>query len=285
MAQEQRTEGNRVPDIQTLATRAQDLSRSVDSWNSAMIWALVFAAIAAVAVVVTTYTALTRAKQLANVEGQMVEAKDKQREIELRDRDVKIAEAGTKASDAETKAEGFRLDIAKANERAAVLELHSLKLRKELVFQGPRANLISGETRQKFVDALKPFAKQKVDVRHSAMVMMVNSHIVQVTPLGDDTLSLANALIGVLKEADWNLPSNALPSHLQGQGITVQFTRDASQQTKAAAEALISALRNVPLTVTGPIEGANNTVARVGEDVIRPAFDGDTIVIDVQIHP
>jgi len=285
MAEEQKTEGNGVSEIQALAARAQDLGRSVDWWNSAMIWALVFAAIAAVAVVVTTYTALARVKQLASVEGQLVAAKDKQRELDLRDRDLKIAEAGTKASDAETKAEGFRLDIAKANERAAALELQSLKLRRELVSQGPRANLISGETRQKLVDALKPFAKQKVDVRHSATVMMVNSHIVQVTPLGDDTLTLANVLIGVLKDADWSLPANALPSRLQGQGITVQFTRAASQRTKAAAEALVLALKNVPLTVAGPFEGEDNTVTRVGEDVIHPVFDGETIVVDVQIHP
>src|SRR5947207_7196996 len=132
-----------------------------------MVWALVIAAIAAMAVVVTTYTALSRAKQQANVEGQLVDAKDKQRQLELRDRDVKIAEAGTKAAAAETKAEGFRLDIAEANERAAALELQALRLRKELVFQGPRANLIFGENRQKLVDALKPFAKQRVDGRHS----------------------------------------------------------------------------------------------------------------------
>jgi hypothetical protein len=115
--------------------------------------------------------------------------------------------------------------------------------------------------------------------------MMVNSHIVQVTPIGDDTLGLANALIGAFKEADWNLPSDALPSHLQGQGITVQVTRVASQQTKLAAEALVSALKNVPLTVVGPLEGADNMVRRVGEDDIRPPFNGDTIVVDVQIHP
>jgi hypothetical protein len=128
MAQEEVVEGNGVSEIQTLTARAQDLVRSVDWWNSTMIWALVFAALAAVAVVVTTRIALTRAKQLASVEAQLVDAKDRQRELDLKDRDVKIAEAGTKASTAETKAEGFRLDIAKANERAAALELQSLKL-------------------------------------------------------------------------------------------------------------------------------------------------------------
>ena len=88
-----------------------------------------------------------------------------------------------------------------AVERAAALEVEALQLRKELVLQGPRANLIAGDNRKKLVDALKPFAKQPVDVRHRASVMMVNSRIVQVTPIGDDTVGLANALVGVLKEA------------------------------------------------------------------------------------
>src|SRR5258708_6029880 len=47
-------------------------------------------------------------------------------------------------------------------------------------------------------------AKQSVDVRRSASVMMVNNRIVQVTPIGDDTTGLAGALIGVLKEVGWN---------------------------------------------------------------------------------
>lgn len=113
------SEGEKVSDVQSLTLRAQDLTRSVDAWNTAMIWVLVLAAIAAIAVVVVTRIVLTRAKQLADVQEELIRAKDKQLALDLKDKDLKISEAGEKAATAETKAEGLRLDIAKANERAA----------------------------------------------------------------------------------------------------------------------------------------------------------------------
>jgi hypothetical protein len=87
------SEGENMSEIQALALRVQGLNQSVDWWNSAMIWALVFAAIAAIAVVVTTRVALARAKQLADVQGELNQAKDAQVALDLRDKDVKIADA------------------------------------------------------------------------------------------------------------------------------------------------------------------------------------------------
>ena len=113
------SEGEKVSDIQSLTLRAQDLARSVDVWNTAMIWVLVLAAIAAIAVVLVTRIVLTRSRQLADVQEQLIRVKDKQLALDLRDKDLKISEVSEKAATAEAKAEGFRLDIAKANERAA----------------------------------------------------------------------------------------------------------------------------------------------------------------------
>lgn len=186
----------------------------------------------------------------------------------------------------------FGLDIAKANkgaadanERAAGLEVEALQLRKELLLQGPRANLIAGDTRKKLADALKPFAKQPVDVRCSASVIMVNSRIVQVTPIGDDTAGLASTLIGVLKEVGWSVPSEPMPSSLKGQGITIELGANASHQTRAAAQALAEALRHISLAVNGPSESTEPLRKRVGEDTIQPPFGDDTIVVDVLPHP
>jgi hypothetical protein len=67
-----------VSEIQTLALRVQALNQSVDWWNTAMIWALVAAAMAAIFVVATTYVALTRAKQLADTQAELIQAKDLQ---------------------------------------------------------------------------------------------------------------------------------------------------------------------------------------------------------------
>jgi hypothetical protein len=69
-------EGEKMPEIQALTVRAQALSQSVDWWNAAMIWALVFTALAAIAVLVTTRIALKQAKQLAEVQDQIIQAKD-----------------------------------------------------------------------------------------------------------------------------------------------------------------------------------------------------------------
>jgi hypothetical protein len=141
------SEGENVPEIQALTERVRVLNQATDWWNAAMILALVLAAISAVAVVGTTMMALKRAKQVADAQSELLQAKDKQLALDLGDKDVKIAQAGRDASkanrgaaeaneratkaqeslalaeqhsvEANTKAEGFRLDIAKANERAA----------------------------------------------------------------------------------------------------------------------------------------------------------------------
>jgi hypothetical protein len=188
----------------------------------------------------------------------------------------------------------FELDIAKANEgaadakaRAAGLEVEALQLRKQLTLQGARENLLSGENRQKLVDALKRFAGQKVDVRYSASVMMVNSAVVSSSPLGDDTVGLANALVGFMKDAGWSLPPSALPSSIQGYGINVKIVEMASPLTRAAAEGLAKALRDVSLVVFGPQIVSPERTGRVGKEAqaMSPPLDENTIVLGVLTHP
>jgi len=253
-----------VSEIQSLILRARALGQAVDWWNEKMLGALVVTALAAIAVVVTTHMVLKRAKQLADVQEELLQAKDRQLASDLKDKDVKIADT---------------------NKLTAALEVEALTLRKQLLAQGPRGSLLTGENRRKLVDELKPFAKQKIDVRHSASVMMVNSRIVQSTPIGDDTVGLADALVAVLKDAGWDLPSNALPSKLAGQGIIVEIVHKASPDTKVAAKALVAALKKVPLTISELREVTDNLAKRVSEDVIQPEFGENTIVLDVLTHP
>jgi hypothetical protein len=58
-----------VPDIQSLARRAQDFGDKVDWWNTTIIGVLVFAALVALGTVLTTYMAFKRARQFADAEG------------------------------------------------------------------------------------------------------------------------------------------------------------------------------------------------------------------------
>jgi len=188
----------------------------------------------------------------------------------------------------------FELDIAKANKgaadanaRAAGLEVEALRLQKQLVLQGARENLLTGDNRKKIVEALKRFAGQRVDVRYSANAFMVNSAVVTATPLGDDTVGLANALVGVMKDAEWSLPPTPLLYGVQGYGLNVEIVDTASPSTRAAAEALAKALRDVSLVVFGPQIVSPERTARVGKEAqaMSPPLDENTIVLGVLTHP
>jgi hypothetical protein len=84
-----------------------------------MIWALVFAAIAAVAVVLTTRIALTRAKQVTGAQTELIDAKDRQLAHDLKSKDEKIADAGAAASAANERAETARLEQEKLKAQLA----------------------------------------------------------------------------------------------------------------------------------------------------------------------
>ena len=69
----------------------------------------------------------------------------------------------TDLTDAKKQVENLRGDNLK-------LEAKALSLQTELLKQGPRANLLIGETRRELVDALEAFPGQKIDVRRTAML-------------------------------------------------------------------------------------------------------------------
>lgn len=262
------SEGENVSEIQSLTIRVQSLSHSVDWWNAAMIWGLAMAAVAAVFLVIATRIVIARTGELSKAQDLLSEAKD-------REKDVKIAEA--------------QRGSAEANERAASLEVTALGLRKQLMLQGARENLITGENRRKLVDALKPFSGQHVDVRRSAFPFMVNGKIVSITPIGDDTVGLAEALLGVVKDAGWVSPPTVLPWGIQETGISVEITDAASAPTRSAADALVGALHSLSLSVSGPrvLPFGSSRFARVGtvEQATPPLLGKDTILLGVLTHP
>jgi hypothetical protein len=66
-----RTGAGEVSEIQSLINRAQTLSQSVDWWNAAILWALAFAAVAAVWVGIATWRVVTQAKRLSEVQEEL----------------------------------------------------------------------------------------------------------------------------------------------------------------------------------------------------------------------
>ena len=69
----------------------------MDGW---VVRSLIVAAVAAVAIVITTRMQLFRAKQLDEVQTQLLKTKEAQLTSDLKDKDVKIAEANERANQA-----------------------------------------------------------------------------------------------------------------------------------------------------------------------------------------
>jgi uncharacterized protein involved in response to NO len=102
-------------------TERRVLGLDLHEWESVMVWGLGVAAIAAVVVVVATrVVVLLQRESLQEDEARIAEAAEGAAKANARasEANERAATAGKAATEASAKAEGFRLDIAKANERA-----------------------------------------------------------------------------------------------------------------------------------------------------------------------
>jgi hypothetical protein len=232
-----------------------------DTWNIRLLW---LAGFIAVSLAVTSVGASRSNRKLLESSDELEKAKDRALQADLKSRDEKIATL---------------------NDHAASLEVEALNLQKQLIAQGPREKLLFGENRRELIDALKLFKGQKVDVRRSAFVTMVNSRLVSSSPIGDDTITLADSLFGILKDAAWVLPPSPLVSGIQGHGIQVEVVQEATPETISAAKALVVALRKTGLEVNIPLISTLEQAKRVSIDPILPEFGKDTIVLTVLPHP
>lgn len=125
----------------------------------------------------------------------------------LKEKDEKIAEVSGKASAAETKAEGFRLDIAKANENAAeanrIAEEERLARVKIEERFSPRR--LAKEQQLRIIEKLRPFAGQQF------------SFAVYPDP---ESIDLMRVLESILKSAGWiRIPSQIGDVEVEGAGI------------------------------------------------------------------
>jgi hypothetical protein len=77
------SEGENVPEIQSLAGQVERLSSAVNFWNQAMLWGLGAAALAAVFIVITTRLAITRAGQLSTAQALLSAEKERQLQLQL----------------------------------------------------------------------------------------------------------------------------------------------------------------------------------------------------------
>jgi hypothetical protein len=208
------SEGEPMPELQSLTLRAQELSRSVAWWNTAMIWALVIAAIAAAAIVVATRKTITKTAELDEVKERI---------------------AGIKEADSKVQQRTLELAVASQQERAATAEIELVKLRERI-----KDRHLSGAEQKALTGKLLPFAGQL-----SMLVTLAGD---------PEIVGIGNDLIVAIKAAKWNLTTvlgNAPHGEVHN-GIVVEVGPDAPKSAIEAANALASAFRSVGLATDGP---------------------------------
>lgn len=109
-------------EIKELTERVQELSKSVDLWNTVMLWGLFFAAVAAAWVGISTRLVIVRTGQQAKAEELLNAAKERQLQADLKEKDVELGKLKLRSDTAEAEIATARGAAAGANERAAKLE-------------------------------------------------------------------------------------------------------------------------------------------------------------------
>jgi hypothetical protein len=113
----------KVSEIQSLAERAQELNRAVDSWNTWMVWGLAAVAVASVWVFIASRVAIARGKELSEVQDEIIKSKDTELLRDLKAKDEKVAGSEAKAEVARSDAASARLALEKLRATVAWREL------------------------------------------------------------------------------------------------------------------------------------------------------------------
>lgn len=234
------SKGENVSETQALTQRVLNLSQSEDWWNTLMISALVFAAVAAVAVVGTTVMALKRAKQVGEAQSELIRLKDAQLTMDLGDKDVKIAQAGKEASTAKLEASnanvlvaGLQQDIAKQQERAANAERSLLELQERTSWRMPDRALVP-----KLAPSLLRFSGQR--------------YALVTDPEDPERSSVVSWVVVLLSDAKWKFeaaPNTGVrETSFQATNLVVWVSPSASANTMDAARALVPILESAGLS-------------------------------------
>ena len=205
-------EGENVSEIQALTERVEALSHSVDLWNLVMLWALAFAALAAIVVGLTTRIVITRGGQLSTAQQLLSKAKER---VFLSD-----ISATQRAA-------------AEANERAAGLEAQAETLRSQLASQQRRGNVMV-QHRLQLEASLKRFKGQLFDVS------ACRNH-------ESEVIAFSMSVWSVLEDARWKMVNLEMNSPSCSAGMMVAVNPDASEATKEAAKALLDSLIEIGL--------------------------------------
>lgn len=234
-----RSEAENVPDIQSLIARAHDLSQSVDWWNTAMLWTLGFAALAAAVVVITTRMAIVRAGQLADVQDRIIELREA-------DANLKITAAQQAAGAANERAGKLEQDAARLNKEAEDERLARVGLENKLETQKEKtANAeIALRRLQEGRQIRSLFLKFKSQEEIDATIQALRSkpaHADILYARGDaEAYWLAQEIFDLLSMGGWQVlrptevPSANVLEELKAQPLGITIVADAlSDKTKS----------------------------------------------------
>lgn len=223
-------DSSKSAELVQVVAQANRLQASVDNWNTAMIWALVFAALAAVVVVITTRMAILRSKQLADVQGSIIRLKDEHLSSDLKEKDLAIATANQAAAEAVERA-------AKATKEAEKEKLSRLQLQEQFTDRHLTTNQI---------DVLGAVAE-----RHPGTIMKVN----RVTA-SSEAASYSNEIENALKNKGWKVDiAGTFGGDMGARGIEIDYVQGQSPSVandlrdallKMGQEAFVSASPNTP---------------------------------------
>jgi hypothetical protein len=195
-----------------------------------MLWALGFAALAALAVVVATGVVLSRSKQLGATQQTLLKAKDDQLSRDLSDKDLKIAEAGRGAAEAQKGIALAQADAARANQHAAEANSKAEEERvKRLELEASlKPRRLSAEQQNKLTAALQPFAGIPINLAWSG-------------PGGTETADLASDFNNAIINSGSTVPKRNILMDQYFKGVFLKAGSARRQEAEAIAQFLIEA--------------------------------------------
>jgi hypothetical protein len=182
------SEVENVPEIQALALRVEELTRSVDFWNQLMIWGLAVAATAAVFIVVATRVVVSRTGQLSTVQDLLREAKDRQLQVDLSQKGVEIGQLKVAADASEVEIAATKTEMAKQQTRAATAERSLLELQERI-----KPRRLTDKQSEDFVAILGKSPNTSIKLGWTSGG-------------GDECFKFLQQLMPLFKQAHWKVP-------------------------------------------------------------------------------
>jgi len=161
--------------VHDFTQRVQNLTQSVAGWNKAILWSLVGAAVTGIVVVLATYMAFRRARDLADAQSDLGNVKGGLLQAQLQERDFRIAKAQSDASNAQTEIARDEVKIAQANTRTEELKAQNLATEARLEDErntrlkleqtlAPRVIFFGGAAAASNIDLLTPFSGIEAEI-------------------------------------------------------------------------------------------------------------------------